>query len=70
MPLLDRQPHDKDRTGAISLFIWWHNGDCGGLEEIWSVNQTLAGVQVKPFFRFLVALKREQARRLQQLGEV
>jgi hypothetical protein len=61
---------DLDRTGAISPFIWWHDGVCGGLEEIWSVNQWLGGVQVKPFFRFWVALKREQAWLLQQLGGV
>jgi hypothetical protein len=68
--LQPRSLDDVDRTGAISPFIWWHDGECGGLEEIWSANQWLAGVQVKPFSRFWVALKRGQARLLQQLGGV
>jgi hypothetical protein len=34
------------------------------------VNQGLAGVQVKPFFRFWVAFKREQVRLFKQWGGV
>jgi hypothetical protein len=68
--LLDRQLTDLDRSGAISPFIWWHDGECGGWEEIWPMNQGLAGVQGNPFLRFWVALKREQARLLKHLRGV
>ena len=57
-----------DQTGAISPFIWWHNGEWGGLEEIWSEIRGWRGMEF--FSGFWAALKREQTQRFKQLRGV
>jgi hypothetical protein len=40
---LGREHADLHRTGAISLFIWWHNEGWRGSEEIWPDHQKCRG---------------------------